>query len=313
MKKIIIYTPSYDENSGGRVVLHYLCHLANSIGFESYLVKSTENVLFDFKKPLRSIYRIIRGAISQVTPLKTNKNFNTPVLKRLPKNLDEFMVVYYEQIIGNPLYAKNVIRYMLHYPGYHTGYAFFGFNEYHILWEDVTNVMDFPHCERQKFPMKVTYMLENIYNKNQSLTHDERIIDCYMIRKGVGKPFDHPNTAIKLDGLSHNQIAKIFKKAKYFYCYDEYTMYTRFAAMCGCIPIVVPDNQFKKKSDWNISKFMTYGIAYGLDEINNAIEENATLDKLIEEEKNILLKGIEESFTAASVFFKKERYDNFQK
>lgn len=313
MKKIIIYTPSYDENSGGRVVMHYLCHLANSIGYEAYLVKSSNITLFDFNYPLRSIYRIIRGALSLLTPIKTNVNFNTPVLKKIPKNLDDYIVVYYELVIGNPLNAKNVIRYMLHFPGYHTGFAFFGFNEYHILWEQTNNVMDFPHCKRQEFPMKVTYMLDNIYNKIDAINYDERSSDCYMIRKGIGKPFIHPDNAIKLDGFKHEDIASIFKKSRYFYCYDEYTMYTRFAAMCGCIPIVVPDNQFKKKSDWNISKFVSYGIAYGLEEIDKAKEENETLEKLIEEEKNILLKGIEESFISASQFFKKERYDIFQK
>lgn len=313
MNKIIIYTPSYDENSGGRVVLHYLCHLANTIGFEAYLLKSSEITLFDFKKPIRSMYRVLRGAISIITPLKINKNFNTPVLKSTPKNLDDYIVVYYEQIIGNPLNAKNVMRYMLHFPGYHTGYAFFGFNEYHVLWEETTNVMDFPHCERQKFPMKITYMLENIYNKNQSLTHDERIIDCYMIRKGVGKPLVHPDTAIKLDGLSHIQIAKIFKKAKYFYCYDEYTMYTRFAAMCGCIPIVIPDYESKKKEDWNISNFVMHGIAYGLNEIEKAKLENSTLDNIIADEKKILLEGVQKTFMLASLYFTKEKYDNFKK
>ena len=313
MKKIIIYTPSYDENSGGRVVLHYLCHLANSIGYEAYLVKSAEIILFDFKKPLRSIYKILRGTLNLLTPIKTNKNFNTPVLQRIPENLDDYMVIYPELIIGNPLNAKNVIRYMLHFPGYHTGYAFFGFNEYHIPWEQTTNVMDFPHCKRQEFPMKVTYMLDNIYNKTDSLNYDERSNDCYMIRKGVGKPYIHPESAIKLDGLQHVQIAKVFRKSRYFYCYDEYTMYSRFAAMCGCIPIVVPDNQFKTKLDWNISKFMSHGIAYGLEEINKAKEENETLEKLIEEEKNVVLMGIEKSFISASLYFKKVRYDNFQK
>ena len=313
MKKIIIYTPNYDENSGGVVVLHYLCHLANSIGFETYLVKSTEIILFDFKKPLLSIYRIFRELIRHFTPLKTNKNFNTPVLRNTPKNLDEYMVVYYEQIIGNPLNAKNVIRYMLHFPGYHTGYAFFGFNEYHILWEDITNKMDFPHCQRQEFPMKVTYMLDNLYNRVDSLKYDERNVDCYMVRKGIGKPYIHNKSAIQLDGLNHSQIAVIFKKSRYFYCYDEYTMYSRFAAMCGCIPIVVPDNQFKKKLDWNISKFMTYGIAYGLNEIHKATVENITLEDTIEEEKNILLDGIKNSFVNASLFFEKKRYDNFKK
>lgn len=315
MKKILIFTPSYNENSGGIVVLHYLCHLLNSLGFESYLVKSVETQLFDVKKPIISIFRIIREYYRYITKLKTNKSFNTPVLNIRKLNLNDFIVVYYEQVLGNPLKAKNVMRYMLHYPGYHTGVAFFGFNEYHVLWEKVTNVMDFPHCERQKFPMKVTYMLDDIYNKNNSLNVNERNITCYMVRKGKGKTFIHNKDCINLDGLAHTDIANIFKKSKYFYSYDEYTMYTRFAAMCGCIPIVVQDNPAKSKLDWNLSKFMTYGIAYGnsKDEINRAKYEIDSIEKLLEEEKKVIKNNIKATFKAAELYFEKDdKYENFR-
>jgi hypothetical protein len=36
-KKFIIFSGSYSEDSGGTVVLHQLCHLLNTNGYEAYL------------------------------------------------------------------------------------------------------------------------------------------------------------------------------------------------------------------------------------------------------------------------------------
>jgi hypothetical protein len=54
----------------------------------------------------------------------------------------------------------------------------------------------------------------------------------------VPKTFDGP----VIDGKSHGEIAKIFNEYEYFVSYDPHTAYTIYARMCGCIPIVIPDN-----------------------------------------------------------------------
>lgn len=53
----------------------------------------------------------------------TNPLFNTPLLKDVEqlKDLDSWAVVYPEIVAKNPMKAKNVIRWFLHYPGFHTG------------------------------------------------------------------------------------------------------------------------------------------------------------------------------------------------
>ena len=35
--KFVIYTHRYDVNSGGLIVLHFLCHMINTLGYEAYL------------------------------------------------------------------------------------------------------------------------------------------------------------------------------------------------------------------------------------------------------------------------------------
>ena len=312
MKKILIYTPNYDHNSGGIVVMHYLCHLLNSIGYEAYVMKSIELQLFDINKPLISSLKVIREIYRKFSPLKLNNEFNTPLLKKKPKNIDDFIVVYYEQIVGNPLNAKNVFRWLLHFPGYHTGKAFYGFNEYHVLWDKTENIMNFPHCKRDERAMKIFYLMENFYNLTDVLIENERKNDCYMVRKGVGKPFVHSESAIILDGLSHKEISKIFKESRYFFSYDEYTMYTRYAAMCGCIPIVVTKKN-KSISEWNVNPYTMYGIAYGIENINKAKEEIKTIHKVIEEEKIKMMNSIKEIFESAELYFEKDdKYENFR-
>jgi len=69
--------------------------------------------------------------------------------------------------------------------------------------------------------------------------------------------------------LAHNlqETIEIFQTHKYFVCYDPYSFLMQMAAMCGCIPIVVPING-TSKYEWNMRTWMgPYMRAFGLADV----------------------------------------------
>jgi hypothetical protein len=53
--KFVIVTPSFNENIGGVVALHLLCHKINEMGFESYI--------YDINRPVKK-YNSFLGKIN---------------------------------------------------------------------------------------------------------------------------------------------------------------------------------------------------------------------------------------------------------
>ena len=104
--------------------------------------------------------------------------------------------------------------------------------------------------------------------------------DCYIIRKGSQRA-DLPNTFAGpiIDGLKETEIVEIFNKCKYCYCYDTQTFYASIAAVCGCIPIIIPEPGKTKKDYLNESEMYTPGLAWGTsqDEIEYAINTRQEL------------------------------------
>jgi hypothetical protein len=111
-------------------------------------------------------------------------------------------------------------------------------------------------------------------NKNVG---DVRSGVAYCVRKGKIKdiPLDLSN-AFLIDNLKHKEIAKIFKKVKYFISFDPYTAFSRYAALCGCISIVVPYENLSEE-EWISDPVMRYGISYGFASVDEAL---LTVDKL---------------------------------
>jgi hypothetical protein len=101
---------------------------------------------------------------------------------------------------------------------------------------------------------------------------------CHMMRKGAGRPLVHDTRDSPcLDGLSHEEIAAEFRRRERFYSYDPFTMYSWYAAICGCIPVVVPLPGVPKL-EWIAEEEDRFGIAYGDDDVAWAV---ATRGKLI--------------------------------
>ena len=278
-----IFSPSYDDNHGGPIALHYLCHLLNEMGHQAYiapLYKTYESdERFPFKGLLKSIaskYRSCRKGYV-VCP-----GLHTPVIKRPPLPLaDDTIAIYPEVVAGNPLGAKNVVRWFLHRPGYQTGKVCFGTEELYFDYNAFSGGFGIAGSTLSQNKLFITKYHEHLYNKTDALDAQSRTGTAYCIRKGVGKAIVHElENSILIDGMSHEQISKVFKRVKTFISYDTKTMYSAMAVACGAESVVVPDPGVSKEQ-WEPTPIRAYGIAYGFDDMENArLTASAAVEQL---------------------------------
>lgn len=282
--KYYIYAPSYTENSGGCVVLHRICHLLNQVkGVEAYLVpRVPERIsitsLAGFLGDFLEIARWLRKGAFLKSRFKTNPFWETPVkFKSEINDLDKAVVIYPEVTFGNPLQAKNVVRWFLHQPGHFTKQVCFGVNELHFKFNSA--IKDFNHClsTLSNQELKIIHYPLEIYNMDDAKKSGGC---CHLIRKGKDKIKCHPDDSVAIDGLSHQQISEIFKKSKRFISYDDYTAYSLFAVLCGCESIVVPGDGITKEQ-WYPNPTDRYGLAYGFSAEELILAEQ-TKDKVLE-------------------------------
>ena len=264
-RKYLIVAPTYDENIGGHVVLHKLCHLLNERGIEAYLLPHIDTYSVNstnfFASCLKAAKQHWRGKLRSY---RTNPHFFSPVLDLLPENMGDssWVVVYPEGVNGNPAGAKNVVRWLLHQPGFHTGEIFYGLGELHVKYNSAIHDFHFPGCALAPHPLKIIHYPINLYSAATNV--EERKGIAYCIRKGKGKKMVHDvSNSILIDGMSHAEIAKVFSRAERFISYDSLTAYSRFAVISGCTSIVVPD-QDVSVDQWYPNIEDRWGIAYGM-------------------------------------------------
>lgn len=268
MKKFLIVAPSYLEISGGSVVLHKLCDILNDLGYSAFLypyISSRENSSINrfrgFVGGLLDEYISIRTRI--LKQYNTNPHYNTPVIYNinLSNCQDEWIVVYPEVTYGNPLGAKNVVRWLLHQPGFHSGNVSYCQGEIYFRFNDAIRPFSIYGSKTSDNFLKVINYPVEFYNKEN--ISNERKGTAYCIRKGKGKEIIHElDNSILIDGKSHAEVAQIFKSVKQFVSYDTYTAYSIFAVLCGCESIVIPDEGVTE-AEWYPNVEDRYGIAYG--------------------------------------------------
>ncbi len=116
---------------------------------------------------------------------------------------------------------------------------------------------------------------------------------CYIVRKGNQKPRiaeTESADAICIDGMTHAEVNDVFNRCHTFYSYDEATMYSQYAAVAGCISVVIP-GLYESREAWAKNhKLGRYGIAYGLDDIAHA---QATRHKVLDLLQSEEMKGKE--------------------
>lgn len=299
--RIVIFS-NPEFTSGGAVALHLLCALLVRRGYDAkiflwgaskrekdsqlkFLVRGFYLTYLYFLKRLLYRYCNFKNVVGRSRRFKlyANEVFRNPI-KYWPWVSKETIVVYPEIISGNPLYARRVVRWLLHRPGYHTNEICFGVEDLFFAYHQVFNDEQFNPTSR-----RLTLAYVNLDLCKQT-NFGERRGTCYILRKGKTRDdlptcFDGPI----IDQLSAQEIVQVFNTCEYCVSYDTMTFYSYMASVCGCISVIVPQRGVTKEA-WRAQEHLRYGIAYGFaeQEIRCAVQ---TRKLLVERLENIQVEN----------------------
>ena len=188
--------------------------------------------------------------------------YTHPSMKGVPRKFlsscgPDDVVIYPEEIYGNPLGAKNVIRWLLYFYKYADDPNAYAPDDVFISYK--------PTFFNETVNPRQRLLYVNHYDLDfyKQTNFGEREGTCYLIKKGRGRAdvpteFDGP----VIDDMSEREKVELFNSCKRFVSYDTHTGYTAIASMCGCESIVMPEPG-KTASDY-ITEYNTYqGVAIG--------------------------------------------------
>ncbi|MEM9044613.1 MAG: hypothetical protein AAGC81_07940 [Pseudomonadota bacterium] len=245
--KYVIYAPSYDEDNGGAIFLHLLAETLIDLGEDAVLYQM---------EPIYELGRLLK-LWNAVIPPRFDRlpGARAKVVTRKELTPDS-IVVYPEIVPGNPLGLRNIARWLMYKPGVLHAYL----PTENELTFSVGPFSDEP-ARKGELPRLFLWRVNPAYvNRGR----EDRSGSCYLMRKGEARQALHDlSDSVQIDGMSHSEIAEVFNAKEFFYSYDEATMYSQFAALCGCTSIVVPD-LFESEKDYFTSRpIAQYGIAFG--------------------------------------------------
>lgn len=220
-----IYTPSIRLNSAGIRVLHYLCDELNKNGQDAWLV--------------------LHNPKENVNPV--DPGLNTPIIsqEQVDKHLAEGRtptVIYSETVPGNPLKAKRVIRYLLHFPGALGGTKKFNADEWLVAYSK--KIMDSTdNCNESLFlPAIKTSELPPVSKKDPNL----HLMYAGKYRAFVGEPANPTEfnlLEIHRDGperQSRTEVLDLLSRASSIYVWENSSIASE-AVLLGTVCVFVPN------------------------------------------------------------------------
>jgi hypothetical protein len=168
------------------------------------------------------------------------------------------IAVYPENVKGNPLKAKHVIRWILLEPKY-------GFVQ-NKFWRKKDRAYSWEPSDlypRLTLPMHPKNMFENllIHNQNNKTIENICLVKKARLFLDIHKDLNqHPADSLSLESVDvfePNKMIEIFKASKYFYCYDVNTFWAVIAPLLGCITILCSPKQ-KLDRETYFKKTMLY-------------------------------------------------------
>ncbi len=142
------------------------------------------------------------------------------------------IIVYPEVISDNPLWAKNVVRYMLNKDGILTGqHINFGPTDFIFTWSDLYHKN--AHATLYKFDV------DSFFNDTGTVPALDRNIDCTYIGKGgiYGICSTVKSTILidKTNPISKIALAELLRNTRFLYTYDVCSSITNEAVLCGAM------------------------------------------------------------------------------
>lgn len=212
-----VTAPGFSEHSSGIRVLHYLCHILNHHGYESYIHSpSTSDNLW--------------------TPKLTDD-----VMKRHFFSKRKPIAIYPEVVRGTPLGIGLKVRFLLNIPGKIAGHAEFDHDEITFgyrpafIVDPKTPILTVPTSDPELF-------FPGLPQENR---HGRYFFFNRLLARG-GELQPMTDDAVEISPRqpkSMSELAEIFKKAELLYCYEDGAI-TLEARMCGCPIVYVPNPTF---------------------------------------------------------------------
>lgn len=302
---------------GGPIALHALCKYLSGKGFDA----SIYYIFYDFhRNELANTALYIFGIIKDWTKLvlvrlspskylRSRKflGYNYFPVKGCKRkftriyNKKNTIVIYPEIIYGNPLHAKQVVRWLLYYSN--NSKTTYGEDDLCIAYRKVFNDPSLnPDCK----VAEINYFDLSLYKQSN---FGERAGTCYILRKGATRDdlpthFDGPI----IDNLSEEEIVEVFNQCQYCVSYDMQTAYSDIASLCGCISIIVPEKD-KNIFDYRSNDESLPGVAFGFSdaEIERAIKTRPDLIKKYENLETKNNENVDKFIQYCMQYFKIEK------
>ncbi|AKM10160.1 hypothetical protein [Croceicoccus naphthovorans] len=260
----VFWAPSYDENIGGVIAIHSMCARMRELGYKASIWPAYLQFPHDYASAKGWIKRKMVPDDYSFGP------FTNPTAGL--RQLRNAVVVYPETVFGNPLQGKKVVRWLLYRP---TDAAAATFDMSRDFFAYYMPEFAGGNVNQKKFTHLRIQHLHAAY-QDKGL---DRTGDCYLIHKGKNRTYDkHPKNAIYIDNMSHEEKANAFQTCDRLYSYDFYSMNNIYASICGCVPIIIPEDGVSER-EWMSEEHRRWGLAYGEDRIDWA---KSTRGKLLE-------------------------------
>ena len=237
----VIVAPNYASNSAGVGCLYRLCDELNRRGFPSRIAGSNLTTR-DLMAPLVSWDKA----------------------KQLCSR--GYAAVYHEAVVGNPLRARTVARWVLNRPGLLGGEEVYDQSE-HVFY----------YCNAF-----LPYIRNRVVGKLFMPTIDEslffcddgdpskRSLECFYVGKSQWKDgiIDRSRVfEITRETPPKKELGKLFRASRVLYCFDNSTILAYEAILCGCPVVIIPDGT-QTREDYERSELGMDGIAWGPEELD---------------------------------------------